>query len=888
MKRVLFIIMLMICCVPVISGALTDGVTIAISFDSDVTNATTTQDMSGIDNNLTAINGVSVDQADAIINQSWLFDGANDRADILHDDTFEQPQMTYKFWFKATGAGGGNAGRFFDSSVANVLVWYYDDVQDNHDIRLVTTWLNPDGNARENIWYMATLTHNTTATKLYINGLLNDTEVGIAGATLDHTIYIGNNIDINRGFKGYLDEMTIWNRSLTASEVAQVYSAESAGYGYRDSWIVPGADALDVGVYAKNTSNHNKTSFHSGEDLYLDAFYFDGMGLSVADGGCNFTLYNGSIKSKSINDNFTICFSGCDNVSYFEVFSPEVSASDFQDMAYMDLCRPFSPVGDFVVNISCASGFQNFTLSPIDIPVCTGTPNPFYFITDACISDASVNIRLELDSGEPLQRVQVTNLALIRFSETNLDLFGVDVYYNATSERYYVDHAYDYYIPSVYPVSVLCTKDGTSVTGGLNVTILNTAPIIVPDIISNSEANVTFGSNITYAISQFNFSFTAIDPQLSWVYFRLDNSSGEVYTQNSSGNFLPSIDSNEFLSFIANPFSITLKAGDTFGEVTTKSYTLYVTDLISPICIGFNDLEAMIGNAVTMSATCYDEALFSLNISCDSGYIFGIQPILSTQYVYSDTQIINESTECSWLVCDAHTLKDISGKYTSLELEDGIKVKVGTKVHTFMSDTKPKSVKTTYKQDRISSKFVYDKKEIPRIFYYTAPKDSIIIDWDLYDGWIVSPSTRTWFDAEIVGIDPLVETKKINDTTFQIVVWSDSLELEFESIGILNCYNGTFNITTVVGGFDEVSIEEMSLPMALFSMFLIFLLFCIIVVAIYFRIGGIVIVASVMMMFVGIFIQITDLHSYLKIIGVALIFISVMFFAVGIRVGLYR
>jgi len=80
-------------------------------------------------------------------------------------------------------------------------------------------------------WYFVTSTWNGTQMSVYLNGVLESTQpaVGILNGTSD--VNIGR--DANSGgvyFDGTIDELRIWNRSLTASEVAQHYVSSLRKY----------------------------------------------------------------------------------------------------------------------------------------------------------------------------------------------------------------------------------------------------------------------------------------------------------------------------------------------------------------------------------------------------------------------------------------------------------------------------------------------------------------------------------------------------------------------------------------------------------------------------------------------------------------------------------
>lgn len=80
---------------------------------------------------------------------------------------------------------------------------------------------------------MHTVIYNGTGTRYYLNGDLEGQETR-AIATGESVISIGANADLTNDFNGIIDEVGVWNRSLTESEITQLYNGGS-GLGYGSS-----------------------------------------------------------------------------------------------------------------------------------------------------------------------------------------------------------------------------------------------------------------------------------------------------------------------------------------------------------------------------------------------------------------------------------------------------------------------------------------------------------------------------------------------------------------------------------------------------------------------------------------------------------------------------
>lgn len=83
-----------------------------------------------------------------------------------------------------------------------------------------------------NQWYHVVGTYDGTNMRLYLNGSQVDTTSISGNITAYSTpVYLGVNGALGEAFKGAIDEVGIWNRTLTASEVTQLYNA-GAGLTY--------------------------------------------------------------------------------------------------------------------------------------------------------------------------------------------------------------------------------------------------------------------------------------------------------------------------------------------------------------------------------------------------------------------------------------------------------------------------------------------------------------------------------------------------------------------------------------------------------------------------------------------------------------------------------
>jgi len=158
------------------------------------------------------------------IGQGLKFDGVND---FIASGDIDVSDITVSAWIKANGWGDGGIGTIISKSGA--FVFSIDDGTIGVD-----TLIFYDGDEWEAAtasgialgqWYFVTATANSTTVTFYINGVQAGSNVGIH--TLGST---NNNVQIGKydsslwEFNGTIDEVKMYNRALSQSEIKQLYN----------------------------------------------------------------------------------------------------------------------------------------------------------------------------------------------------------------------------------------------------------------------------------------------------------------------------------------------------------------------------------------------------------------------------------------------------------------------------------------------------------------------------------------------------------------------------------------------------------------------------------------------------------------------------------------
>lgn len=223
--------------------ALTDGLVAYYSLEGDATDETSTNDgsiigspstVSGIQNNCLSLNGTSEYIA-----------------------TFEEGDLTtsrsWNVWFKYSEAtsggeniigarGGTNATQVrirVDYSIGDGQLYFYlRDTNGYYD-----TYNSGETTYRDGAWHMATITWTSGTTKFYVDG----NQVGSTGENVVGTIGLNTTTvigaynqtgSISGYFQGLIDEVGIWSKELSSSEVSELWNGGS-GLAYPFSGGAP-------------------------------------------------------------------------------------------------------------------------------------------------------------------------------------------------------------------------------------------------------------------------------------------------------------------------------------------------------------------------------------------------------------------------------------------------------------------------------------------------------------------------------------------------------------------------------------------------------------------------------------------------------------------------
>ncbi len=298
-----------------------DTLTLWMRFD-DVNASGDPVDISGRGNNGSLIGNALINSTGRFGNAAH-FDGDGDFVDLPASNVLipnGNVSWTMSTWFNAKNIGSSdfsnriitvrNAATLsaisFTLGGSNKLQFFYRDgggTGTTIDVRTIST----------NAWYHYAVSYNGSEFLLYVNGVLNHTISDSMAQTSSHTARIGANpAGSSEFFNGSIDEMLLFDRSLSSGEILSLYNATATQYGNNFTSLSEGNHSF-IGYAVSTNGNKNQTELRTvtidttppqisyaggtlANNSFVDADYVF-VNVSVADAhlqNTTFKLYNSS------------------------------------------------------------------------------------------------------------------------------------------------------------------------------------------------------------------------------------------------------------------------------------------------------------------------------------------------------------------------------------------------------------------------------------------------------------------------------------------------------------------------------------------------------------------------------------------------------------------
>jgi hypothetical protein len=151
-------------------------------------------------------------------------------------------QLTISSWIYPSSFGGGSVGRIYDKWRTTFPQTGYAFFVDNSTgvsaIGFGTGWSISTSVARVNdaitlnTWQHVSVTFSGTACTFYKNGYSIGTVTGLVAAVSGtENAVVGNNLANVNYFDGKIDNLMIYARALTASEISKIHTSTKSRYG---------------------------------------------------------------------------------------------------------------------------------------------------------------------------------------------------------------------------------------------------------------------------------------------------------------------------------------------------------------------------------------------------------------------------------------------------------------------------------------------------------------------------------------------------------------------------------------------------------------------------------------------------------------------------------
>ncbi|MEF8874181.1 MAG: LamG-like jellyroll fold domain-containing protein [Candidatus Thermoplasmatota archaeon] len=284
---------------------------------------------SAFDNVGTTYNGVDTDSTGVFSTNGFGFDGVDDHIAVPDDKSLDISGPTsMQAWIKPNVAHetGSNLGVMAKAESGVGWAWQLrfgnDNANDTLGFKFNTDvgdrWVNVGHNLTPDEWYHVAGVFNGAHAKLYLNGELKDVTTFGSIITSDAELVIGAD-GWDNYFNGSIDEVRIYNKSLSEAEVKELYSqSKHSGIYESKNFNIPENEAPSkIRVNSTNIDSENETwvnvsTSRGGYDLIkLDEGTNDkNYSLDIPQTGgsatVTFTLASGEPTTTPVISDFTL------------------------------------------------------------------------------------------------------------------------------------------------------------------------------------------------------------------------------------------------------------------------------------------------------------------------------------------------------------------------------------------------------------------------------------------------------------------------------------------------------------------------------------------------------------------------------------------------------
>jgi len=363
-----------------------------------------------------------------------------------------------------------------------------------------------------------------------------------------------------------------------------------------------------------------KVTFNDSEDFYtyINWTFANATAINSSYGICNITLKNSYISYDSVDQDFTLCGSGCDYSHYYDNITGIETDQSINDVIHFYACHNQLIQGDMILNISCNAGSEQWPIPAGNVPLCEDGTAFVSRNTSKCINSPSVNITIIYD-GINNRRKTITGLDIDRQFAWDINSYPTEVLYNSTLGLWRTTGSHEYYVPGSKIIMGNCSYTGddtysNSITELMST--INTLPTVTFGNVytANGGFKLTQNMDIEYIAGSWLWtgSVSDIDNNLDNYTVWWLNSSGSIlqnYLNLQNQTNLTTLDG--LFSKMENPYTLQVLAYDKIGGLvnyTIANLTFNVVPFIP---------ESNVSNLALSSGTCITSTNFILNGTFD-------------------------------------------------------------------------------------------------------------------------------------------------------------------------------------------------------------------------------------------------------------------------------
>ncbi|MEM7397008.1 MAG: LamG-like jellyroll fold domain-containing protein, partial [Verrucomicrobiota bacterium] len=266
-------------------GAAIIGLSLVAYWPLDELNGDTTPDSGGL-YPLTAVNMTADNVVAGRIGNAMSFDGSSTMLEYLAGPNEDlpinlQPEKTISLWVKTKGTGQNDLRFFAEASTTDGTPLFNMGTQNNGEADTVDMYIRPPGRHEfseatplDDSWrHLAWVEGNGTGT-LYIDGVADTRATWSVGSFAPDTLNTTSIGGIRRAnpshwFEGLVDDVSVWNRLLTATEIADLAGGKTPLELIGTNPPEDG-DAPTITAISRNSTGGISLTFSGTEDRIYD------------------------------------------------------------------------------------------------------------------------------------------------------------------------------------------------------------------------------------------------------------------------------------------------------------------------------------------------------------------------------------------------------------------------------------------------------------------------------------------------------------------------------------------------------------------------------------------------------------------------------------------